>query len=197
MPRGEMPKVTPKDLAVLNYVSTFWGGHGRGPTLREIADAMGWSAHGTAQRHVNALLKANRLQRDPVSWDLMTPGQSNVGPSLAPIFGAGPDQWVPAPAPRLTAWRADVTAHGVEKDDLVFLATKRRAQPGDLVVIAPDGKPRLILVEAPIIRKRFPAFDRIADDGATTTEIYPVQYILRELKEKRARRSPSKTAPQG
>ena len=182
MPRGKKTRVTAKDKEVLSYVRWFWTAWGRGPTLREIADGFKWRAHGTAQAHINALLSVGELDRDRETWELMTPGQSLVRPSLARVVGANQDEWVPAPAPGLVAWRAVQGGPISDAGDVLFVDMFAKTQRGATALLFVGGKYEIGVVKGRITRHQRPKRDQTkAENGDAITILGPVRYVLRTL----------------
>ena len=60
-----MPELTPRQQQVLEIVAAHLKTHGRAPTVREIASAMGLKAVGTIQDHLKALMQKGFLEKDP------------------------------------------------------------------------------------------------------------------------------------
>ena len=57
--------LTPRQQQVLEIVAAQFKDHGRAPTVREIASAMGVKAVGPIQDHLKALVQKGYLERDP------------------------------------------------------------------------------------------------------------------------------------
>ncbi len=123
-------KVTEVDRQVLGFVRDFWPTHGRGPTLQEIATEFGWGSPASAQRHVDALIVNEELDRDRAGG-LRTPGQIAGAPCIAQVMGEK-DRWVPAPAPFLKAWVARRPSEGIATGDLVFVSFREEPLQGEL-----------------------------------------------------------------
>jgi hypothetical protein len=177
------PTVTDQDLKVYRFVAAFWFAHARGPTLREISEGMGWSAHGTAQRHVDALLRVGHLARD-ATGQLMTPGQGEVTPCLAVVVGGDGDEWIAAPAPNLIAWRVRGRGPGVRPDEVVFAAAGSVAKVGELVLLRSGDTYRVAVLEASPERRRRPAYDRAMQGDELVDVVGPVRYLLRKIPRK-------------
>lgn len=60
-----MNDLTPRQQQVLELIAAHVKEHGRAPTVREIASAMGVKAVGTIQDHLRALMQKGYLERDP------------------------------------------------------------------------------------------------------------------------------------
>jgi len=118
-------RLTPGDRAVLAFVVAFGKCCGRGPTLTEIAREFGWTAHGTAQRHVNALLARKELVRDPIQG-LRSPAVPMGAVCLARVVKAE-DKWVTAPEPNLVAW--------VHESQTIFADPTATPKPGDPLLV--------------------------------------------------------------
>lgn len=54
----------PREDDVLAFVRRFQGERGYSPTLREIAEGLGWGGSSTAHRYVDRLVFAGRLRRE-------------------------------------------------------------------------------------------------------------------------------------
>jgi hypothetical protein len=185
MPRGKVPKVTPRDLDALRVITEFWGSHGRAPTLREIGAGTG-TTHGVANTHVQALLAAGLLKRNR-DGKLVTPGQKVSPTSLARVFDIAEDEWVPAPEPGLIAWRANCARYGVEVGDLVFCGDSR-AHKGDLVIIQGDDvATQPYLISEPMTRRKRPLTDTAKLATGETVEIFPAHWLLRKVVPRRQR----------
>ncbi|HEX6539834.1 MAG TPA: hypothetical protein VF155_11710 [Candidatus Dormibacteraeota bacterium] len=136
-PPGPDTKLTPGDLATLNYIASYTFAYGHPPSLRQVAKGRGHGSHGPTQRSVNALINAGRLQRLP-DGSLKVPGLTSSGLSLAAVLDSSPRQWVVAPEPGLVAWRLDTDVVGFSAHDLVFVRLGT-AETGDLVLAYHDG----------------------------------------------------------
>jgi repressor LexA len=139
---------------------------GRPPTVREVQEAFGFAAVQSARMHLEALVAAGRLRKEPgVSRGYRLPEEAlrlgRRGPppsSWVPVLGrvqAGalheaietPDGWVPAP-PRdggegLLALRVrgdSMVGLGIREGDLVLVRRQADAQPGDVVVALLGGE---------------------------------------------------------
>ncbi|MHB8719250.1 MAG: LexA family protein [Candidatus Dormibacteria bacterium] len=78
--------VTPADLRVLDFITEFETARGRPPALREIAEGLGWRAHATAQRHVDALVASGSLVRGTPAAGTLSRGAGGA-PQLVPLVG--------------------------------------------------------------------------------------------------------------
>lgn len=136
MARGKKPTVTAEDKRVLEAVLAFWRAHGRSPKLTDLVTPLGYKTPGAVESHLKALINARELVRDPTTGILGTPGQVRATPSLAQLVRRHgfSDNWLPAPAPNLTAWRAQRDGYGVLKGDILFFDPAGTAEPGDVVL---------------------------------------------------------------
>lgn len=57
--------LTNNQRRVLEYIRDFMTAHGRAPSLREIAAAMGLARHSSAQDYIRALIRKGALERTP------------------------------------------------------------------------------------------------------------------------------------
>jgi len=58
-------ELTPNQRRVLEHIRQHAAEHGRPPSLREIADALGFARHSSAQDYVEALVRKGALERSP------------------------------------------------------------------------------------------------------------------------------------
>lgn len=63
MPDPSSP--TPNQRRVLDFIERHFARHGCAPTLREIAEALGFARHSSAQDYVEALVRKGALERLP------------------------------------------------------------------------------------------------------------------------------------
>lgn len=80
--------LTPNQQRVLEHIRAHVQAHGRPPTLREIAEALGFARHSSAQTYVEALVRKGALERLPHHRGLRLPTAAR-GPSLRhlPLVG--------------------------------------------------------------------------------------------------------------
>lgn len=72
-------QLTPNQRRVLDYVETHVERHGRPPSLREIAAALGFARHSSAQDYVAALVRKGVLERLPQHRGLRLPESARSG----------------------------------------------------------------------------------------------------------------------
>lgn len=59
-------RTPPSQLKVLRFISRFVRDNGYAPTMREIAEAMGWSSSNAAHDAVRGLIKRGFVNRTPI-----------------------------------------------------------------------------------------------------------------------------------
>ncbi len=69
-----MSELTANQQRVLDYIRSHSEAHGSAPTLREIADALGFARHSSAQDYVTALVRKGMLERLPQHRGLRVAG---------------------------------------------------------------------------------------------------------------------------
>lgn len=74
-----MSELTANQQRVLDYIRSHSDAHGSAPTLREIADALGFARHSSAQDYVTALLRKGMLERLPQHRGLRLAGARQTG----------------------------------------------------------------------------------------------------------------------
>ncbi|MEO7200288.1 MAG: transcriptional repressor LexA [Dokdonella sp.] len=80
--------LTPNQLRVLDYIRQHLAAHDSAPSLREIADALGFARHSSAQAYVDALVRKGVLERLPQHRGLRLGSQLRPPPSLTlPLIG--------------------------------------------------------------------------------------------------------------
>ncbi len=80
--------LTPNQLRVLDYIRQHLTAHDSAPSLREIADALGFARHSSAQAYVDALVRKGVLERLPQHRGLRLGSQLRPPPSLTlPLIG--------------------------------------------------------------------------------------------------------------
>ncbi len=79
--------LTANQRRVLEHIRDYAAEHGRPPTLREIAEALGFARHSSAQDYVEALVRKGALERSP-HRGLRLPSRSR-GPAVTmlPLVG--------------------------------------------------------------------------------------------------------------
>lgn len=70
-----MSELTDNQQRVLDYIRSHSDAHGSAPTLREIADALGFARHSSAQDYVTALVRKGMLERRPQHRGLRVAGE--------------------------------------------------------------------------------------------------------------------------
>lgn len=73
-----MSELTPNQSRVLDYIRRHAEAHGSAPTLREIAEALGFARHSSAQDYVEALLRKGKLERLPQHRGLRVVGAART-----------------------------------------------------------------------------------------------------------------------
>lgn len=71
-----MSELTPNQSRVLDYIRSHVDAHASAPTLREIAEALGFARHSSAQDYVEALVRKGMLERLPQHRGLRLAGAS-------------------------------------------------------------------------------------------------------------------------
>ena len=74
-----MSELTANQQRVLDYICSHSESHGSAPTLREIADALGFARHSSAQDYVTALVRKGMLERLPQHRGLRVAGARHAG----------------------------------------------------------------------------------------------------------------------
>ena len=189
-----MEPLTPRQQQVLDFIAGYSAAEGRPPTLREIAEGLGFRQHSSAQAHVEALARKGHLDRAPGHRDLRLRGAAAglvPPPASLPLVGR-----VAAGAPILSDAHIDrhvgvdpalfrPRAHfllRVEGDSMVEVGI----HDGDLIAVhrtpeVLDGQIAVVRVEDEITVKRVrragrvlkliaenPAYAPITVDPATT-----------------------------
>lgn len=148
--------ITAKQMEILRFIEAEIAQTGRAPTYRDIAKHCGGLAVGTAQDHVQALLRKGLLARSPgVARGLRLAHRSE---SIdIPILGAVPagrpieafeSQLGSIPVP--ARWKGDLFALRVKGDsmieagilegDYVIVRKQTHAENGEIVVAMIDGE---------------------------------------------------------
>lgn len=71
-----MPELTTNQRRVLDYIRAHVETQGSSPTLREIADALGFARHSSAQDYIEALVRKGMLARSPQHRGIRLVGDS-------------------------------------------------------------------------------------------------------------------------
>ncbi len=75
-----MSELTANQQRVLDYIRSHSEANGSAPTLREIADALGFARHSSAQDYVTALVRKGMLERRPQHRGLRVAGERQSTP---------------------------------------------------------------------------------------------------------------------
>ncbi len=150
------PTLTESQYKVFQFMKEQFFAAGSMPTLREICSAMKWTAVGSAQTVVEALITKGYIERDPQkARGLRLISEIDFQP--APILGAAPagspveaienhdgDILVPTflrgPIFAVRVRGDSMTNAGIENDDLVIVRQATTAQPDEIVVAMVDGE---------------------------------------------------------
>jgi hypothetical protein len=182
---GSDLELTDEDKRALAFVKAYFAAHGRGPTLKEVAEGCGWEARTTAQRHLNSLIGVGELKRDG-RGRLAVPGGSVAQPALAPLLtddDEDPSEWVVAPRPGLVA--CAVEGAEVEGELTIFAAPKEDPVRGEKVLAFQDGKGYFLAdLKGELKKRKRPERDLVLAPGSlkpTGVEVVgPVRYTLYE-----------------
>lgn len=82
-----MNDLTPRQRQVLEAVASHFKDHGRAPTVRELAAALGVKAVGTVQDHLKALVEKGYLERDPRLSRGLRLTERAPSPERLPVMG--------------------------------------------------------------------------------------------------------------
>lgn len=149
-------ELTESQLRVFQFIKDQFFAAGSMPTLREICAAMKWSAVGSAQTVIEALISKGYLERDSQkARGLRLTQEIDFRP--APILGSAPaghavesienhdgDVLVPSflrgPIFAVRVRGDSMINAGIENDDLVIVRQATTAQPDEIVVAMVDGE---------------------------------------------------------
>ncbi len=84
----ERAQLTDRQQQILDYVFTTASSRGYPPSVREIGEAVGLSSPSTVHSHLNALVGAGYIRRDPTkprAIEVIDPGHSESGFHRAPV----------------------------------------------------------------------------------------------------------------
>lgn len=148
--------LTDTQLKVFRFIKDQFFAAGSMPTLREICSAMKWTAVGSAQTVIEALVSKGYLERDPQkARGLRLTQEVDFRP--APILGTAPaghpvesvedhegDVLVPSflrgPIFAVRVRGDSMINAGIENDDLVIVRQATTAQPNEIVVAMVQGE---------------------------------------------------------
>ncbi|MBN8555901.1 MAG: repressor LexA [Deltaproteobacteria bacterium] len=140
----------------MNFLKNRFYASGSMPTFREICSEMGWSAVGSAQTVIKALIEKGFLKRDPQKARGLSLPEAEDFRSV-PILGAAP---AGAPIEAIEYHRGDtvvpafVRGHvfavrvqgdsmmnaGIEDQDLAIVRQAQHAEDGEIVVAMVEGE---------------------------------------------------------
>jgi repressor LexA len=84
----ERAELTDRQQQILDYIYTTASSRGYPPSVREIGEAVGLSSPSTVHSHLNALVAAGYIRRDPTkprAIEVIDPGHSDAGFQRAPV----------------------------------------------------------------------------------------------------------------
>lgn len=158
-----MKYLTERQREILNFITEFQKERGIAPTHREICDAFGFSSYGTVYKHLSLLEKKGLIRRD---WNqkrgVEVVDQKPEPPSVAsarelPLFGyiaAGrplavevseetitvPDRLTSRGENYVLKVKGDsMIEDGIYDGDFVIIASRERAENGEMVVASVNG----------------------------------------------------------
>jgi repressor LexA len=79
--------LTQNQRRVLEHIREYAAAHGRAPTLREIAEALGFARHSSAQDYVEALVRKGALERLPHRGLRLSHRSRTPATMLLPLVG--------------------------------------------------------------------------------------------------------------
>ncbi len=149
-------KLSPKQAKILEFIEHQISHAGRPPTLREIAHYFQYSAVGTVQDHIQALIKKGYLEKDEGSAcgiRLTYRSKSVTVPILGMVPAGKPIEAIESSSGSLTVpsrYRGDLYAlkvqgesmieAGIFDGDYVVVRKQSDAEDGEIVVAMIDGE---------------------------------------------------------
>jgi len=166
MARKASRYLTERQKAILDFIEEYQGGHGGvAPTHREICERFGYSSYGTVYKHLKLLEQKGYLTRDwnqkrgielvqsgPAKAALELPfvGQIAAGHPIEAVQG---NESLEVPDHLLGRRQAQhyvlkvvgdsMIAEGIQEGDLVVVAQREQAEPGEMVVALVDEEATL------------------------------------------------------
>lgn len=157
MAEKNFSNLTPKQARILEFIEQCIGQEGRPPSFREIAKHFGYSAVGTVEDHVKALIKKGLLQKEEGSFHglrLSYQAPSQSVPILGQVPAGNPIEAIEDTVGSLSFStsknRGDIFALKVKGDsmieagilegDYVIVRKQSDAENGEIVVASIDGE---------------------------------------------------------
>lgn len=154
------PTLSRRQQQVLDFVRDHLAEHGLPPTLREIAEALGFSGHSSAQACVTSLVNKGALERSPQHRGLRLPEGMDTGSGIelplvgrvaagAPILATEHIERQVEVDPALFRPRADYLLRvvglsmrdiGILDGDMIAVHRTVRAEDGQIVVARVDDE---------------------------------------------------------
>lgn len=156
-----MPELSPRRAAILDFIRDRVAGHGRPPTLAEIAAACGLASRGAARKHVLALAEAglvevaagqargilpaggvprDELLRVPVLGRVAAGAPIGADPGLAGTLVLDARLFPRRPDYLLRVQGDSMIGDGILDGDLVGVRRTPEARDGQVVVARLDGE---------------------------------------------------------
>lgn len=153
---AEAASLSPQQRKVYQFLKEGFFQNGATPTLRELCKFMGWSAVGTAQSVVAALIEKGFLEKDSHKARSLRP-KNILSFKSAPIVGSAPagspfeayeshdgDVMIPdflrGPVFAVRVKGDSMQDAGILDGDLVIVREEKSAKPKDIVVASLDGE---------------------------------------------------------
>ena len=166
MARKASRYLTERQKAILDFIGEYQSSHGGvAPTHREICERFGYSSYGTVYKHLKLLEQKGYLTRD---WnqkrgiELVRSGEARVANELPfvgqiaagrPIEAVQGNESLEVPEHLLGRRQAQhyvlkvvgdsMIAEGIQEGDLVVVAQREQAEPGEMVVALVDDEATL------------------------------------------------------